>query len=186
MCVQYRGGYFEYRWRISWCTWGILWVSWGLFSTVGGKIFTVITPVYPSGTVWSVIHLWDPPLKQLLSRQQIDWHYVELRIGPILKGVFGQLPIYLHCSRPLGHHMGPTCTSVFGQLPQRHHYSRPCGYRVELHMRPAWTSVWGSFHTIVTRSDPSGIMKLHMGPNQKVVVGQLLYYPYSCGPSGIV
>ena len=60
--------------------------------------------------------------------------------------------------------MGPTCTSVFGQLPHCHHYSRPWGYYVELHMRPAWTSVWGSLHSIVTRSEPSGIMRLHMGP----------------------
>ena len=51
---------------------------------------------------------------------------------------------------------------VFGQLPHCLHYSRPCGYLVELHMRPAWTSAWGSFHTIV--SHPSGIMRLHMGP----------------------
>ena len=80
------------------------------------------------------------------------------------KRCFGQLPLYRHCSRLLGYHMGPTCTSVFRQLPHRHHYSRPCRYHVELHMRPAWTSVRGSFYTIVTRSDPSGIMRLHMGP----------------------
>ena len=49
---------------------------------------------------------------------------------------------------------GPTSASVFGQGPHCHHYSRPCGYRVELHTRPAWTSVWVSFHTIVTGSDP--------------------------------
>ena len=83
--------------------------------------------------------------------------------GTHLKGVSGQLPLYRHCSRPLGYHMGPTCTSVFGQLSHYHHYSKPCGYRVELHMRPAWISVWGSFHTIVTRSYPSGITRLHMG-----------------------
>ena len=89
--------------------------------------------------------------------------------GTHLKGVFGQLPLYLHCSRSLGYHMGPTCTSAFGQLPHCHHYSRYRmdrgyrGYRVELHMRPAWTSVWGRVHTIVTRSDPSGTMRLHMG-----------------------
>ena len=29
MCVQYRGGYLEYRGLISWCTWGILWLPWG-------------------------------------------------------------------------------------------------------------------------------------------------------------
>ena len=85
--------------------------------------------------------------------------------GTHLKGVFGQLPLYRHCSKLLWYHMGSTCTSVLGQLPHCHHYSRPCGYRVKLHMRPAWTSVWGSFHTIVTRSDPSGIiMRLRMGP----------------------
>ena len=37
----------------------------------------------PPGTVWSVIHVWDPPLKQLASQQQIHWHYVGLRMGPI-------------------------------------------------------------------------------------------------------
>ena len=79
-----------------------------------------------------------------------------------LKGVFRQLPLHRHCSRPLWYHMGPTCTSVFGQLPHCYHYSIPCEYRVELHMRPAWTSVWGSVHTIVTGSDPSGVMRLHM------------------------
>ena len=47
--------------------------------------------------------------------------------------------------------------STLSSLPQ------PCRYCVELHMRPAWTSVWGSFHTIVTRSDPLGIMSLHLG-----------------------
>ena len=84
--------------------------------------------------------------------------------GTHLKGVFVQLPLYHHCSKPLRYHMGPIRTSVFGQLPHCHHYSRPCGHRVELHMRPAWTSVWGSFHTIITRLDPLDIMRLHMGP----------------------
>ena len=35
------------------------------------------------GTVWSIIHVWDLPLKQLPSQQQIHWHYVRLRMGPI-------------------------------------------------------------------------------------------------------
>ena len=52
-------------------------------STVGGKIFTIVTPTDPSGTVWSVIHVWDPPLKQLPSQQQIHWHYLGLRMEPI-------------------------------------------------------------------------------------------------------
>ena len=125
----------------------------GVFSTVGGGIFTIVTPMDHLGTVWSIIHVWDPPLKQLPSQKQIH-----------LKDVFGQLPLYRHCSRPLGYHIGPTCTSVFGKLSHCHHYSRPCGYCVELYMRPAWTGVWGSFHTIVTGSDPSGITRLHMGP----------------------
>ena len=42
--MMHVGGYYEYR---------------------GGKIFTIVTPVDPSGTAWSVIHVWDPPLKQL-------------------------------------------------------------------------------------------------------------------------
>ena len=81
---------------------------------------------------------------------------------------------------------GTHCTSVFGLLPYCHHYSRPCRYRVELHMRPPWTSLWGSFQTIVTRSDPSGITRLHMGPTCKIFFRQLLYYTYSCWLSGIV
>ena len=83
------------------------------------------------------------------------------------------------CGASYGTHL----KGVFGQLPLYHHCSRPLGYRVELHMRPAWTSVWGCFHTIVTTSDPSGIMRLPMGPTWKIFFGQLLY---SCGHSGIV
>ena len=43
----------------------------------------------PSGTVWSIISVWDPPLKQLPSQQQIHWHYVGLRMGPIWKVFLG-------------------------------------------------------------------------------------------------
>ena len=58
--------------------------GWGdILSTVRGKTFTIITPMDPSGTIWSLIHVWDPPLKQLPSQQQIHWHYVGLRMGPI-------------------------------------------------------------------------------------------------------
>ena len=80
------------------------------------------------------------------------------------KGVFGQLPLYRHCSRPCGYHIGPTCTSVFGQLPHCHHYSRPCGHCVELHMRPTW-KVFGVASTLSSLDQtPRGIMRLHMGP----------------------
>ena len=57
--------------------------------------------------------------------------------------------------------------------------------RVELHMSPAWTSVWGSFHTIINRSDPSGIMQLHMGHTfQAAPVPSLLLWAlrYPLGP----
>ena len=68
--MMHVGGYYEYR---------------EAFSTVGGGggIFTIVTPMDPSGIVWSVIHVWDPPLKQLPSQQQIHWHYAGLCMGPI-------------------------------------------------------------------------------------------------------
>ena len=60
------GGYYEYR------------------GGQGGRgMFTIITPMDHLGTVWSVIHVWDPPLKQLPSQQQIHWHYVGLHMAPI-------------------------------------------------------------------------------------------------------
>ena len=58
-----RGGYYEYRGE--------------------GGIVTIVTPMDHLGTVWSIIHVWDPPLKQLPSQQQIRWHYVGLRMRPI-------------------------------------------------------------------------------------------------------
>ena len=78
------GGYLEYRWGISLYTWGDIMMHFGgYYEYRGGEVFTIVTPVDPSGTVWGVIHVWDPPLKQLPSQQQIHRHYVGLRMGPI-------------------------------------------------------------------------------------------------------
>ena len=171
MCVQYCGEYHDTRGGILWIPWGeksslssLQWTPWALYGAsymYGTHLNNHHHNSKSIGIMWGFV--WDP-----------------------FKRCFGQLLLCRHCNRPLGYHMGPTCTSVFGQLPHRHRYSRPCGYCVELHMRSARTSVWGSFHTIVTRSDPSGIMRLHMGPTQKIFFWQLLYYPYSSGSSGIV
>ena len=57
--------------------------------------------------------------------------------------LWGQLPLYRHCSRPLRYHMGPTCASIFGQLLQCYHYR-------ELDMRPAWTEVFGVAFTLLS------------------------------------
>ena len=46
----------------------------------GGKIFTIVTSMDPLSTVWSVIHVWDLPLKQLPSQRQIHWYYVRLHM----------------------------------------------------------------------------------------------------------
>ena len=149
-------GYHDAHGGISWCTWGILWVPWGMFSTVGG-IFTIITPMDPLalygasymcrthhlnnyhhnsnsiGIMWGIVCFWAA--SSLSSLQQTFW----VSYGTHLYKCFW------------------AASTLYN------HYSRPCGYQVELHMRPAWTSVWGSFHTIVTRSDTLGIMRLHMG-----------------------
>ena len=69
-----RGGYYEYRGGVQYR---------------GGRIFTIVTPMDPLGTVWSATYVWDPPLKQLPSQQQIKWHYVWLRMGPIYKVFLG-------------------------------------------------------------------------------------------------
>ena len=105
-----------------------------IMSTARG-IFTIVTLMDHLSTVWSVIHVWDPPLKQLPSHTTASLLALcGASYGTHLKGDFGQLPLYRHRSRHLGYHVGPTFTSVFGQLPHCHHYS---WYRVELHMRPA-------------------------------------------------
>ena len=80
---EYCGGYLEYRRDIMMQMGGYYEYCVGAFITVGEKIFTIVTPMDPSGTVSSVIHVWDPPLKQLPSQQQIHWYYVRLRMGPI-------------------------------------------------------------------------------------------------------
>ena len=61
--MMHVGGYYEYR--------------------GGEKSSFIVTPMDPSGTVWSVIHVWDPPLKQLSSQQQIHWPCVGFPMRPI-------------------------------------------------------------------------------------------------------
>ena len=61
-----RGGYYEYR----------------------GGCSVLVTLMDHLGTVWSIIHVWDPPLKQLPSQQQIHWHYLGLRMGHPFKRCF--------------------------------------------------------------------------------------------------
>ena len=124
------GEYSEYRWGGESSLSSLQWTPWAL---------------YGASYMFGTHHL-----KQLPSQQQIHWHYVGLRMGPNLKGAFGQLPLCRHYSRPLGIHLYKCfrAASTLSSLEQTLYY------RVELQMRPAWTSVWGSFHTIVTRSDP--------------------------------
>ena len=85
MCVQYcwryheyRGGYLEYRREISWCTLGGGGGGGDIMSTVGEKIFTIVTPMDPSSIVWSVIHVWDPPLNYHQNSKFIGimWSFV--------------------------------------------------------------------------------------------------------------
>ena len=139
MCVQYRGWYHEYRG--------------GYYDARGGDIIMHVGDIV--STVGENLHYHhsNRPLGHRMERHTCmgthhlnNYHHNSKSIAIMwgfvwdpFKRFFGQQTS----------HMGPTCTSVLGQLPHCHHYSRPCGYRVELHMRPAWTSVWGSFHTIV-------------------------------------
>ena len=138
------GSYLEYRgelswvpWGISWCTWGISWCTWGdimmhvgdIMSTVRGKIFTIVTSVDPSGTLWSVIHVWDPPLKQLLLQQQIHWHHVGLRMGAIWKVFLGSF-LSIVTAADLSGIIWDPLVQVFS----------------------------GSFHTVITTADFAGIV----------------------------
>ena len=68
MCVQYRGSYLEYRGEYHDARGGYHDARGGYHENHGGvqyrggKIFTIVTPMNPSGTVWNVVHVWDPPL----------------------------------------------------------------------------------------------------------------------------
>ena len=72
MCVQYHEGYHEYRGGYHEYCGGYHDARGGCSVLWGG--FTIVTPMD---------HVWDPPLKQLPSQQQIHWHYVGLPLGPI-------------------------------------------------------------------------------------------------------
>ena len=141
---------------------GILWVLWRVFGTVGGKSsplslqWTLRAP-YGASYMYGTHHLNN--YHHNSKSTGIMWGFVW---DPFKRCFWAasSLSSLQETSRVL---CGTHLYKCFGQLPHCHHYSIPCRYRVELHMRPVWTRVWGTFHTIVTRSDPSGIMRLHMG-----------------------
>ena len=55
----------------------------------GGGNLTIVTPMDHLGTVWSVIRVWNPPLKQSQSQQQIRWHYVGFIWDPFKRCFWG-------------------------------------------------------------------------------------------------
>ena len=78
LCVQYRGdimitvGDIMMHMGDIMMHVGILWVPWGCsLPWEGGGGESSLSSL--QWTTWALIHVWDPPLKQLPSQQQIHW-----------------------------------------------------------------------------------------------------------------